>query len=244
MHPEDLDEDQKYWSSDDEVVAKANDAEVPGVDSQLHRICNTKYGSKQLVSMDAILAKSIVAMSKSQGEKIQALADSGSSATIISLELAIKLGLEREDPGDTKLSDASSARMDVIAVATVAVRELASIPSCFQVLVSKDIGKDKQVVGIDELKTLHILHQDFPRTLPKFRITYMGNHVCLHMPFVKDEDKECEKERASSVLLYLEDRYDNLNMDNPIKDLEKFPSVMQDVLTKYSNVFDTTMKRP
>ena len=130
------------------------------------------------------------------------------------------------------------------AVATVAVRELAGIPSYFQVLVSKDIGKDKLVVGIEELKTLHILHQDFPRTLPEFRRIYMGNHVYLHMPLVKDEEKDCEKERASGVLLYLEDRYDNLNMDNRIKDLEKFPSVIQDVLTKYSNVFDTTMKRP
>ena len=145
MHPEDLDEDQKYWSSDDEV---------PGVDSQLHRICNTKYRSKQPVPMDAILAKSIVSMSKGQGVKIQALADSGSSACIISLELAIKLGLEREDPGDTKLSDASGARMDVTGVATVAVRELAGIPSCFHVLVSKDIGKEKLVIGIDE-QSLH-----------------------------------------------------------------------------------------
>ena len=75
-------------------------------------------------------------------------------------------------------------------------------------LVSKDIGKDDLVIGIDELKTLHILHQDFPRTVPEFRRTYMGNHVCLHMPVVKDEDHECEKERTSGVLLYLEDHFD------------------------------------
>ena len=47
------------------------------------------------------------------------------------------------------------------------MRELASKVSYFQVLVSKDIGKDEMVVGIDELKTLHILHTDFSRKLPK-----------------------------------------------------------------------------
>ena len=213
---------QLYQVGEENVgVDKEAEPEAPGLDYLPHRLYNTKYGSKQLVPMDAILAKGIVPMSQGQGLKIKALADSGSSASIISLELAIKLGLEREDPGDTKLEDASGSRMDVSAVATVAVREMAGIPSCFQVLVSKDIGKDDMVIGIDELKTLHILHQDFPRTLPEFRRAYRGNHVCLHMPVVKDEDQECEKERASSVLLYLEDRYDK--EDNRIKDLEKFP---------------------
>ena len=177
--------------------------------------------------MATILAKSIVSMSKGQGVKIQSLADSGSSASIISLELAIKVELEREDPGDTRLTDASGASMDVTAVATVAVRELEGIPSCFQVLVSKDIGKDEMVVGIDDLKTLHILHQDFPKTIPEYRRSYMGNHVCLHMPVVKDEEEECQKERASGVLLYLEDRLDNNNMDNRVKNLEKFPDIIQ-----------------
>ena len=51
--------------------------------------------------MEAILAKGIVPMSQAQG-----LTDSGSSASIIILELAIKLGLEKEDPGDTELQDA------------------------------------------------------------------------------------------------------------------------------------------
>ena len=194
IHHGGLDQDEQYWSSEDEYVHEDTHPEVPGRDSLLYqvgeenagveeeaepeapgrdclplRLYNTKYGSKQLVPMDAILAKGIVPMSQGQGLKIKALADSGSSASIISLELAIKLGLEREDPGDTKLEDASGSRMDVSAVATVAVREMAGIPSCFQVLVSKDIGKDDMVIGIDELKTLHILHQDFPRTLPEFR---------------------------------------------------------------------------
>ena len=77
------------------------------------------------------------------------------------------MGLEREDLGLTNLKDALGSRMDVTGVASVAVRELASKVSYFQVLVSKDIGKDEMVVGIDELKTLHILHTDFSRKLPK-----------------------------------------------------------------------------
>ena len=72
MHHGGLDEDQLYWSSDDEAVsedihsvvpgmaiqlhhfdnedggvAEEADPKVPGVTSQLHRVYNTKYGSKQ-----------------------------------------------------------------------------------------------------------------------------------------------------------------------------------------------------
>ena len=32
-------------------------------------------------------------------------------------------------------------------------------------------------------------------------------------------------------------------MDNRIKNLEKFPVVIQEVLSRYSNVFDTTIKK-
>ena len=231
-HSGDLDEDERFWSSEDEGVkdvdagnagvgatageteavtgvgTKVGGTKVHGEGSNTHRVYNSKCGSKQLIPMDAILAKNIVTMSEGKLVRVRALPDLGSSASIISLELAVKLGLEREDPGLTKLEDASGSRMDVTAVASVAVRELSGIPSYFQVLVSRDLGEDDMVVGIDELKTLHILHADFPRTLPEYRRAYMGNHVCLHMPVQKDEERECDKERASRVLLYLEDRYE------------------------------------
>ena len=97
------------------------------------------------------------------------------------------------------------------------------------------------MVGINELKTLHILHADFPRTLPEFRRAYEGNHVCLHILAKKHEDIECEKERASGVLLYLEDRFDK--QDNRIKGLEGFPPAVQSVLSKYSNVFNTSIRK-
>ena len=54
-----------------------------------------------------------------------------------------QVDLEREDPGLTKLEDASGSRMDVSAVASVAVRELVGIPSSIQVLVSKVGVRDK-----------------------------------------------------------------------------------------------------
>ena len=66
--------------------------------------------------------------------RIKALADLSSRALIISLGLAFNLGLEREDPGLTKLEDALGSRMDITAEASVAVRELAGTVRYFQVL--------------------------------------------------------------------------------------------------------------
>ena len=54
------------------------------------------------------------------------------------------------------------------------------------------------VVGLDDLKSLHILHSEFPRTLPAFR---RKANVCDNMDEVADEDDDQEKARG--VLLYL-----------------------------------------
>ena len=70
-------------------------------------------------------------------------------------------------------------------------------------------------MGIDELKMLHILHTDFPRTLPDFRRAYVDNHVCLHMPAEKNKEEECE---------------------------QKFLAAIPSVLSKYSNVFNTSIR--
>ena len=93
-----------------------------GGKEKAHRIYNTEYGSKSLVPMDSFVAKDLFSMSKGEVLKIQALADSGSSASIISLDLARQLGLDAEDPGSAKLEDALGTRMDVTALANVAVR--------------------------------------------------------------------------------------------------------------------------
>ena len=191
--------------------------------------------------MDSSVAKYLVSMSGGAVLKIQALTDSDASASIISLYLARQLGLDAEDPGSAKLEDASGTQMDVTAMANVAVRENMGIPIVFKVLVSKSLGNGEMLIGIEDLKTLHILHQDFPKTLPKYRRSYMGQHVCNHSAAAKDEEEECEKERARGVLLYLEERYEK--EDNRIKDLHKFPEEIREVLNKFADVFDTSLKK-
>ena len=81
---DDFDEDQRYCSSHDEedpeVIASTQAEEgdaAPGGGNHTHRIYNTKYGSKQLVPMDTILAKNILSMSGGKWVRIKALADSG-----------------------------------------------------------------------------------------------------------------------------------------------------------------------
>ena len=69
--------------------------------------------------MDTYISRDISCMSKGKGLRIQALADSGSSASIISLDLAEQLKLEVEEPGGVRLEDASGAAMDVTALARV-----------------------------------------------------------------------------------------------------------------------------
>ena len=91
------------------------------------------------------------------------------------------------------------------------------------------------------LSLLHILHDDFTRTQPDFRRAYEGNHVCLHIPAEKDEEKECEQKRASGILLYLEDRLDK--EDNRNKGPEDFPPAIRSILSNYSNVFDTSIRK-
>ena len=36
-------------------------------------------------------------------------------------------------------------------------------------LVSKDLGQDQLVVGLEDLKDINILHKEFPKTLPEWR---------------------------------------------------------------------------
>ena len=115
------------YKSVDETVKRTHCTYNPkSVDETVKRtlgIYNTKYGSKSLVPMDSFVAKDLVSMSAG-GEvmRVQALVDSGSSASIISLDLARQLGLEGEGEGSAKLEDVSGTRMDVTAIASVAVR--------------------------------------------------------------------------------------------------------------------------
>ena len=38
-------------------------------------------------------------------------------------------------------------------------------------LVSKDLGKEELVVGLEDLKDLGILHNEFPRTMPEKKLS-------------------------------------------------------------------------
>ena len=59
--------------------------------------------------------------------------------------------------------------MDVTAIANVAVTENPGFPINVRVLVSSSLGKGEMVIGIEDLKTLHIFHPNFPKTRPSRR---------------------------------------------------------------------------
>ena len=58
------------------------------------------------------------------------------------------------EKGDTTLKDASTR-----------VQEEHGIPHKVKVLVSKDLGKNELVVGLEDLKDIGILHREFPEKM-------------------------------------------------------------------------------
>ena len=56
--------------------------------------------------------------------------------------------------------------MDVSGRGEVTLQEEYGYPHNIQVL---NLGKDKLVVGLEDLKALGIFHQDFPKTMPNRR---------------------------------------------------------------------------
>ena len=59
----------------------------------MEKLFKTKYGTKILIPMDTYISRDIAGMSKGKEFRIQALADSDSSTSIISLDLAEQLKL-------------------------------------------------------------------------------------------------------------------------------------------------------
>ena len=49
------------------------------------------------------------------------------------------------------------------------VEEEYRLPHNIKVRVSKDLGMEELVVGLEDLKDLGIFHQEFPRTMPDRR---------------------------------------------------------------------------
>ena len=73
------------------------------------------------------------------------------------------------EKGDATLKDTSHKHMNVSGKGEVMVQEEYGVPHKIKVLVSKDLGADKLVVGLEDLKDINILHKEFPKTLPEWR---------------------------------------------------------------------------
>ena len=101
--------------------------------------------------------------------QVEALADSKASASIISLYLAKKVNMIIFEKGDATLNDTSNKHMDVSGRGETMIQEEFRIPHKIRMLISRDLGQDKLVVGLEDLKELGILHHEFHRTLPEIR---------------------------------------------------------------------------
>ena len=162
-------------------------------------------------------------------QTIQALADSGASASIISWDLAKKINMIIYEKGDATLKDGSHNHMDVSGQGEVIVQEDDGLSLKIKVLVSKDLGEDELVVGLEDLKDLNILHKDFPRTLPEFRrgakVSKPSQYNTMRGDqwYEQEQQKEVreERQRARGVLLYLEERYEQV--DKKITGFDSFP---------------------
>ena len=123
--------------------------------------------------------------------------------------------------------------MDVSERGEITVQEELGFPHKINVLISKDLGREELVIGLEDLKDLGILHPEFPKTLPSRRRgrekninaqcnSIRGDQWAEQMemkekvegrepsgvqwsqnPEVKEEREE--RARARGVLLYLEE---------------------------------------
>ena len=118
--------------------------------------------------------------------------------------------------GDATLKDASHKHMDVSGKGEIMVQEEHGLPHKIKVLVSKDLGQDELVVGLEDLKDINILHNEFQKTLPEWRrkeernVNVQYNSLRGDMWNEQMEVKE-KRERARGVLLYLEERYEQVD---------------------------------
>ena len=131
-----------------------------------HRFNIHKYRSEALLTMKTWIFKP-----RSQGKeepryRVEVLADSGSSVSIISYNLAVKVDMQIRKKGSASLQDASGNDMDVSGRDSLMVKEEDGISHKIKVIVSKDLGEEEVAVGLEDLKALSILHKEFPRTMP------------------------------------------------------------------------------
>ena len=153
------------------------------------------------------------------------------------------------DKGKATLKDGSHNYMDVSGIGSIMVQEKEGLPLKITVLISKSLGEEELVIGLSDLKDMHILHEDFPRTLPEFRLKadWRGKEAKYSKPsqyntmrgdqwFEQEQQREARegRERARGVLLYLEERYEQV--DEKITGFDSFPEEIKVILDKYIDV--------
>ena len=106
---------------------------------------------------------------RSEHVTVEALADSGGSVMIVSYDLAGRINMQVKKPANASLKDASGNDMDITGKGILVVQEEHGFPHKFKVLVSMSLMQEELVVGFEDLKILHILNKDFPKTLPDHR---------------------------------------------------------------------------
>ena len=223
----------------------------PGGSHMFHR---TRYGSDELLGMKTKVSsvqewKYKKGIQEGKQQTIQALADSGASSSIISWDLAEQLNMTIYDKGEATLKDGSHNHMDVSGIGSIIAQEEEGLPLKITVLVSRSLGEEELVIGLSDLKDMHILHKDFPRTLPefstntKFSKPSQYNTMRGDQWFEQEQQKEARegRERARGVLLYLEERYEQV--DEKITGFDSFPEEIKVILDKYINVFDTKLRK-
>ena len=113
-----------------------------------HVFYKTQYWSDDLLGMNTKVS-SVDGTQGEQQQTIQALADSGASAFINSWDLAKNINMIIYEKGDATLKDGSHNHMYVSGKGEVIVQEDDGLPLKIKVLVSKDLGKDELVVGLE-----------------------------------------------------------------------------------------------
>ena len=157
--------------------------------------------------------------------------------------------MTKYDKGKATLKDGSHNYMDVSGIGSIMVQEKEGLPLKITVLISKSLGEEELVIGLSDLKDMHILHKDFSRTLPEFRIETKYSKPSQYNTmrgdqwFEQEQQREARggRERARGVLLYVEERYEQV--DEKITGFDSYPEEIKVILDKYINVFDTKLRK-
>ena len=131
--------------------------------------------------------------------------------------------------GDATQMDKINKHMDVSGRGETMVQAKLGLPHKIRVLISKDLGQDELVVGLEDLKDLGILHREFPKTLPEKRKENIKQVIVQYNSIRGDKlseqmevnEKSEERARGRGILLYLVETYEQV--DEKINKFDSFP---------------------